>query len=211
MKVVLVNGSPRENGCTFTGLSIVKEQLGKHGVDSQIYQVGNKPISGCIACMECRQLGKGGSCVIDDDMVNTVAKALLEADGIILGSAVHFASATGAATSFFDRLFYCTFGMHRMKFGAAIVSCRRGGASAAFDQLNKYFTIAQMPIVSSCYWNNIHGYKPEDVYADEEGVRILKTLANNMAYLIKCKHASNIELPEEEPSAFTSFHSIGRR
>jgi len=149
--------------------------------------------------------GKGGQCAFNDDMVNTVSRAMDEADGIILGSAVHFASATGAATSFFDRLFYCRFGMNKFKFGACIVSCRRAGSTATFDQLNKYFTISQMPIVSSCYWNAIHGYKPEDVHADEEGVRTLKILANNMAYLIKCKRQAKIELPEEPPRVMTNF------
>jgi multimeric flavodoxin WrbA len=206
MKVVLVNGSPNAGGCTFTGLAIIKEQLAKNSVDSEIFQVGKKPVSGCTACRACKLPGKTGRCVIDNDMVNTVAEALRVADGIILGSAVHFASATGAATSFFDRLFYCTEPLDkRLKFGACIVSCRRGGNSATFDQLNKYFAISQMPIVSSCYWNGIHGYTPEDVHADEEGVRIMKTLANNMAYLIKCKHQSNIPFPEELPQAMTNF------
>jgi len=206
MKVVLVNGSPNANGCTFTGLSIIKDQLAANGVDSQIFQVGNKAVIGCTACRVCKQPGKAGICVFNDDMVNTVAQALRKSDGIILGSPVHFASASGAATSFFDRLFYCTEKeAKRLKFGASIVSCRRGGNSATFDQLNKYFTISQMPVVSSCYWNGIHGYKPEDVYADEEGLRILKTLANNMAYLIKCKHQSNVELPEELTGAMVNF------
>jgi multimeric flavodoxin WrbA len=203
MKVILVNGSPRAAGCTFTGLSIIKEQLAQNGVDSEIYQVGNKPIAGCIACLACKKTGK---CAFADDLVNTVAEAMKEADGIILGSAVHFASATGAATSFFDRLFYSIDkAALKLKFGACIVSCRRGGASATFDQLNKYFTIAQMPIVSSCYWNQIHGYTPEDVMADEEGVRTLRVLANNMAYLIKCKYAANIEMPVEPERAVTNF------
>lgn len=203
MKVVLVNGSPRKEGCTYTGLCIIKEQLAKNGVDAEIYQVGNKPVAGCIACLSCRKTGK---CVFNDDAVNLVAGELRKADGIILGSAVHFASATGAATSFFDRLFYSIgFGSVKLKFGASIVSCRRGGASATFDQLNKYFTIAQMPVVSSCYWNQIHGYTPEDVYKDEEGVRTLQILANNMAYLIKCKHAANISEPEEPPRVMTNF------
>lgn len=206
MKVVLVNGSPNAHGCTYTGLCIIRDQLAEQGVDAEIFQVGNKPVIGCTGCRVCKQPGKVGKCVYDNDMVNTVGQALREADGIILGSAVHFASATGAATSFFDRLFYSTEKeAKRLKFGACIVSCRRGGSSAAFDQLNKYFTISQMPIVSSCYWNSIHGYKPADVYADEEGVRIMKTLANNMAYLIKCKHQSHIEMPEELPVVMTSF------
>jgi len=202
----MVNGSPNEKGCTFTGLSIIKEQLAKSGVDSEIFQVGKNPIVGCTACRVCKQPDTAGRCVFDNDRVNIVAEALKEADGIILGSAVHFASATGAATSFFDRLFYSSdMASKRLKFGASIVSCRRGGNSATFDQLNKYFTISQMPVVSSCYWNGIHGYTPEDVYADEEGVRIMKTLADNMAYLIKCKHQSNVEMPEPHPHVMTNF------
>jgi len=210
MKVIMVNGSPNENGCTFTGLSIIKEQLALHGVDSEIFQVGKKPIVGCTACRACMKQGNERKCVLgDNDGVNEVATALREADGLILGSAVHYASATGAAVSFFDRLFYSTEpAAKRMKFGAAIVSCRRGGSSATFDQLNKYFTISQMPVVSSCYWNGIHGYTPEDVYKDIEGVRVMKVLANNMAYLIKCKYAAaaaGIALPEEPPAAMMNF------
>lgn len=206
MKVVLVNGSPNANGCTYTGLRIIKERLAEHSVDSEIFQVGKKPIVGCTACRTCKQPGHTGRCVFDNDMVNAVGQALREADGIILGSAVHFASATGAATSFFDRLFYSlNTEDKRLKFGACIVSCRRGGSSSTFDQLNKYFIISQMPVVSSCYWNGIHGYTPEDVYADEEGVRILKTLADNMAYLIQCKRQSNVKLPDELPVVRTNF------
>ncbi|MDL2318528.1 flavodoxin family protein [Eubacteriales bacterium OttesenSCG-928-A19] len=210
MKVVLVNGSPNANGCTFTGLSIIRERLRfycKEGLvpnirrDKSNYRDFDERNIKWIKSLTCLR-----RCVFDGDAVNTVAQALREADGIILGSAVHFASATGAATSFFDRLFYCTEPQaKRLKFGAAIVSCRRGGASATFDQLNKYFTISQMPVVSSCYWNNIHGYTPEDVYKDEEGVRILKTLADNMAYLIKCKHQSDVAMPEALPVVMTSF------
>jgi multimeric flavodoxin WrbA len=204
MKVLLINGSPRQSGCTFTGLSIIKDQLALNGVDSEIIQVGNKPIAGCIACLSCRQTNK---CVFDNDMVNIATEKMKEADGLILGSAVHFASATGAATSFFDRFFYSIDKQYlRLKFGACIVSCRRGGASATFDQLNKYFTIAQMPIVSSSYWNQIHGFTPEDVMKDEEGVRTMKILANNMAYLIKCKYAAaNVAVPEEPAWVMTNF------
>lgn len=206
MKVIMVNGSPNANGCTFTGLGIIKERLAGHGVDSEIFQVGKQPVVGCTACRTCKQQGKTGRCVFDADGVNAVAEALRGADALILGSAVHFASATGAATSFFDRLFYCTeTEAKRLKFGACIVSCRRGGASAAFDQLNKYFTISQMPVVSSCYWNGIHGYTAEDVYKDEEGVRVMKTLADNMAYLIRCKRESYVEMPEALPLVMTNF------
>ena len=206
MKVVMINGSPNEKGCTFTGLSIIKEQLAKHGIDSEIYHVGKEPIRGCTACYLCKRGATKGKCVFDDDMVNTVADAFAKADGLILGTAVHYAAASGTATSFFDRMFFSQEATaRRLKFGAAIVSCRRGGNSSTFDQLNKYFTISQMPVVSSCYWNGIHGSTPEEVYKDEEGVRIMRTLANNFAYLIKMKHAAGIELPEEEPKAFTNF------
>ncbi|MDR0322275.1 MAG: flavodoxin family protein [Treponema sp.] len=206
MKVVLVNGSPNANGCTFTGLSIIKEQLAENGVDSVIFQVGKNPVIGCVSCRSCKQPGKTGKCAFDNDMVNTVGDALREADGIILGSPVHYASASGAATSFFDRLFYSLEpAAKRLKFGACIASCRRAGSVTTFDQLNKYFTISQMPVVSSCYWNTIHGFTPEDVYADEEGVRTMKILANNMAYLIKCKCQSNIEPPQEPPAVMTNF------
>lgn len=205
MRVILINGSPRKNGCTYTGLSIVKEQLEKNGVEGTIYHVGTKPISGCLACWRCVTEEK---CVIGSDLVNVVAEDLKTADGIILGSPVHYASASGAATSFFDRLFFSTArgqDAPRLKFGAAIVSCRRGGASAAFDQLNKYFTISQMPVVSSCYWNQIHGTTPEEVLADLEGVRTLRILANNMAYLIKCKAIAGLPLPEQPPVEMTNF------
>ena len=206
MKIVLLNGSPNASGCTFTGLNIIRDQLAQNGVDSEIFQVGNKPVIGCTACRACKRPGGAGRCAYDDDAVNEVAMALKEADGLIVGSAVHYASATGAITSFMDRLFYSTPPeVKRMKFGANIVSCRRGGASATFDQLNKYFTISQMPVVSSCYWNSIHGHTPADVMKDEEGIRIMRTLANNMAYLIKCKQAANLTLPEELPGAVTNF------
>ena len=206
MKVVMINGSPNEKGCTYTGLSIIKEQLEKHGVGSEIFHVGKEPIRGCTACYTCKRAQTKGKCVFDDDMVNTVADAFVKADGLILGTAVHYAAASGTATSFFDRMFFSQdSAKRRLKFGAAIVSCRRGGNSSTFDQLNKYFTISQMPVVSSCYWNGIHGSTPEEVYKDEEGVRIMRTLANNFAYLIRLKHSANIALPEEEPKAFTNF------
>lgn len=205
MKVLLINGSPNQQGCTYTGLSIIQKRLAENGVDSEILQVGKRPIAGCLGCGSCRKTGK---CVFDDG-VNEAVEKLKEADGLVLGSAVHYASATGAATSFFDRMFYSADKKSlRMKFGACIVSCRRGGASATFDQLNKYFTISQMPIVSSCYWNQIHGFTPDDVYADKEGVRTLQILADNMAYLIKCKAQCNLPLPEEPPAVMTNFGTI---
>ncbi|MDR0599870.1 MAG: flavodoxin family protein [Treponema sp.] len=203
MDVILFNGSPNEKGCTYTGLTIIKDQLEANGLTSEIVQVGREPVRGCVACMGCR---KTGECVFNDDSVNAAAKKLREAEGLIIGSAVHFAGATGAAASFLDRLFFSIGRTSlKMKFGASIVSCRRGGATAAFDQLNKYFTISQMPIVSSCYWNQIHGHTPEEVMKDAEGIRTLKVLANNMAYLIKCKNAASIPPPEEPEFVMTNF------
>ncbi|MGM0213096.1 flavodoxin family protein [Enterococcus sp. AZ109] len=203
MKVVLINGSPRKRGCTYTGLKIIQERLSENQVDSEIIHVGNKPIIGCTACQKCQKLGK---CFYSDDLVNEAADKIREADGVILGSAVHYASVTGAASSFFDRLFYSMPGEDlRLKFGASVVSCRRAGASTAFDQLNKYFTIRQMPVVSSNYWNQIHGNSPTEVYQDEEGVQTLQVLADNMAYLIKCCHASNVPVPQNQTKAFTNF------
>ena len=206
MKVILLNGSPNEKGCTYTGLDIIAQQLKTHNVDSELYWVGKKPIQHCIACRICKQEANAGKCVYDQDLVNTVAQALDSADALIIGSAVHYASSTGAVSSFCDRLFFSSPpSIKKLKFGASIVSCRRGGNSATFDQLNKYFTISQMPIVSSCYWNGIHGMTPEDVLQDHEGVRIMKTLANNMAYMIKMKHTANLPQPKDEPMAVTHF------
>ena len=202
----MINGSPNEKGCTYTGLSVIRQQLLAHGVESEILHVGREPVMGCTACYACKKDASRGKCAFGDDGVNAAADELEKADGLILGSAVHYAAASGAATSFFDRLFFSQDPKkRRLKFGAAIVSCRRGGSSAAFDQLNKYFTISQMPIVSSCYWNGIHGNTPDEVMQDEEGLRVMRTLANNFAYLIRMKHAARLALPEEEPRAFTNF------
>ena len=204
MKVLLINGSPNPNGCTYTALDIIAKRLNEQGIETQLIQVGKKPIIGCVDCNACRKLGK---CAYGDaDGVNAARMALEESDGVIVGSAVHYASATGALTSFLDRLFYCRpNGCLRMKFGASVVSCRRGGASATFDQLNKYFTISQMPVVSSCYWNMVHGFTAKDVYADKEGVRTMQVLADNMAYLVKMRHAYTEPLPELPAGAFTNF------
>ena len=162
-----------------------------------------RQVIGCTGCTACRKLGK----CVHDDLVNEVSKEIESADGFIVGSPVHYAAASGAATSFLDRLFYSTDkNQLRHKFGASIVSCRRGGASATFDQLNKYFTINEMPIVSSVYWNQIHGNTPEEVVQDLEGVRTMKVLARNMAYLIKCKEAAkNVPLPKLVPVERTNF------
>ena len=204
MKVILVNGSPDKNGCTYTALSEIAETLQKEGVESEIFWVGNKPISGCIACKGCLKTGK---CVINDTVNEFIEKAKT-ADGFIFGSPVHYAGASGAITSFMDRVFYHKSGMYQGKPAAAIASCRRGGASATFDQLNKYFTICSMPVVSSQYWNMVHGNKPEEVKQDLEGMQTMRTLGRNMAWMIKCIEAgkkAGIDFPQHEEKVATNF------
>ncbi len=205
MKVLLVNGSPHEKGCTYTALTEIKNTLLEEGVDSEIYWLGTKAISGCISCGHCY---KNKKCAIDDK-VNAFAALAKEADGFVFGSPVHYAGASGALTSFMDRLFYSsgkdTF---YLKPGACVVSARRGGNTAAFDQLNKYFTISQMPVISSQYWNMVHGFTPDDVRKDEEGLQTMRTLARNMAWFLKCKDAgekAGVELPKKEIPVGTHF------
>ena len=186
MKVLLINGSPHKEGCTFTALTEIKNQFEKEGIDSEIFWIGNKPVRGCIACLKC---GHGdGKCAFDDDKVNETVEKMKEADALIIGSPVHFASASGVITSFMDRFFMACSDL-AYKPGAAVVSCRRGGASAALDQLNKYFTIRQMPVVSSQYWNMVHGNTPDEVKKDEEGMQTMRMLGKNMAWLLKCIEA----------------------
>lgn len=205
MKVLLINGSPNRKGCTYTALSEVEKTLQENGIETEIIHVGNKDIRGCIGCRQCK---KNGKCVFDD-LVNEVAVKFAECDGIVIGSPVYYASANGTLISFLDRLFYSAPVDKRMKVGAAVVSARRAGNTSTFDELNKYFTISEMPIVSSQYWNNVHGYTPEDVYADEEGCQIMRVLGRNMAFLIKATDLAKKEygLPkQEENHLFTSFH-----
>lgn len=204
MKVLLVNGSPKANGCTYTALCEVAGALEKNGIETEIVQVGTAPISGCIGCGACARTGK---CFIEDGVNEFVEKAK-QADGFVFGSPVHYAAASGALTSFLDRAFYGKSAVFAGKPGAAIVSCRRGGASAAFDQLNKYFTISSMPIVSSQYWNQVHGNTPDEVRQDEEGMQTMRTLGNNMAWLLKCIESgknAGITFPEREPMLRTNF------
>jgi len=205
MKVLLVNGSPNKEGCTYTALCEIAGALNKNGIESEIFHIGTSPISGCMACGSCF---KSGKCAVND-CVNDFAAMTKTADGFIFGSPVHFASASGGLTSFMDRVFFSNMrGVFRGKPAAAIVSCRRGGATASFDQLNKYFSISQMPIVTSQYWNMVHGHTPEDVRKDLEGLQTMRTLGNNMAWLLKCIKAgkeSGIELPELEERVITNF------
>lgn len=206
MKVLLINGSPRAKGCTYTALCEVAKELENEHIETEIFHVGNKPIIGCTACGSCSK-NNSGKCVFNDDTVNIALEKAKEADAFVFGSPVHYAGASGQITSFLDRFFYAGDGF-QYKPGAAIVSCRRGGATAAFEQLNKYFTISNMPIVSSQYWNMVHGNTPEEVKQDLEGMQTMRTLGRNMAWLLKSIQAgkeAGIPLPQKEPRAVTNF------
>lgn len=204
MKVLLINGSPHKEGCTYTALKEVADTLDKNGIETEIMYLGVKPIAGCIACGNCSNTGK---CFVDDK-VNEVIEKLPEIDGIVIGSPVYYAGASGQITSFLDRLFFAGGGKFEGKLGAAVVSCRRGGASATFDQLNKYFTMNCMPVVSSQYWNQVHGFTPDDVRKDLEGLQTMRTLGSHMAWLLKCIEVgrqNGIEKPERETPVRTNF------
>lgn len=205
MKVLLINGSPKAKGCTYTALCEVAKELEKENIATEIFHVGSEPIRGCTACGSCYR-NDSDRCVFDD-VVNIALEKAKDADGFVFGSPVHYAAASGQITSFLDRFFYAGDGF-QYKPGAAIVSCRRGGSTAAFDQLNKYFTIANMPIVSSQYWNMVHGNTPEEVKQDLEGMQTMRTLGKNMAWLLKCIQAgkeAGITLPVREPRVATNF------
>lgn len=205
MKVLLVNGSPHEKGCTNRALVEIARTLAEEGVDSEMLWLGKAPLGGCIACGGCRH---NDTCIYDD-ILNQSREKFRQADGFVFGSPVHYASASGNLTAFMDRLFYSegkeTF---FMKPAAAITSARRAGTTATMDQLNKYFSISQMPIVSSRYWNMVHGSTPEQVEEDKEGLWTMRALARNMAYLLKCQQAAKaagIELPRQEAGEYTNF------
>ena len=204
MKVLLINGGPHKSGATNRALEEIKATLFEEGIDSEILWLGNDPISGCIGCGACRKTGK----CFRGDVVNKFSSLAGEFDGFVFGSPVHYAAASGALSSFMDRAFYSAGSKLYMKPAAAVVSCRRGGASAAFDEINKYFTIACMPVVSSQYWNQVHGGCAEDVERDQEGLQTMRTLARNMAYMLRCFEAgkaAGIALPEKEPQIRTNF------
>ena len=203
MKVLLINGSPNAKGCTYTALEEVANTLNQEGVETEIIHVGNKAIRGCIACRKCKTDGK---CVFDD-LVNEISPKFQACDGIVIGSPVYYASPNGTLLSFVDRLFYSTPGDKTMKVGAAVTSCRRGGNTATFDVLNKYFTISGMPIASSQYWNMVHGNSPEEVKQDLEGLQTMRVLGRNMAFLMKSIQLGKEKygLPEQETRFFTNF------
>jgi len=206
MKVLLINGSFNVKGCTYTALCEVEKELNKAGIETEIFHVGKQPVRGCTGCGSCYKT-RSGKCVFNDDTVNIALEKAQSADGFIFGSPVHYASASGMITSFLDRFFYAGSNF-AYKPGAAVVSCRRGGSTAALDQLNKYFTIASMPIVSSQYWNMVHGNTPEEVMQDLEGLQTMRTLGKNMAWLLKSIEAgkkAGVNLPEKEARLRTNF------
>ncbi len=203
MKVLLINGSPRKNGNTAYSLQQMAEVFADQGIEAEILDIGGQAIRGCIACRSC---GKTGKCVFDD-AVNEAAPKFREADGIVVGSPVYYASANATLIAFLDRLFQsCRFDK-RMKVGASVVIARRGGCSATFDELNKYFTIAGMPIASSHYWNSVHGGAPGEAAQDEEGIATVRNLAKNMAFLMKsiALGKETFGLPEYDPRPVTNY------
>jgi multimeric flavodoxin WrbA len=209
MKVILVNGSPNKNGCTYTALCEVEKTLNEADIETEIFWIGTKPIIGCTACMKCREKGK---CTFDKDVVNEFTEKAYEADGFIFGSPVYYAGATGAITSFLDRAFYSSSqgnGLEAFKHKPASVICsaRRGGTTATYDRLNKYLGISQMPIISSFYWNMVHGNTPEEVKQDLEGLATMRQLGRNMAFFLKCIEAGKKDglTPEEEPKIAFNF------
>lgn len=208
MKVLLVNGSPHQNGCTARALREVADTLATCGVESEIFWLGTDAIGGCRGCGGC---AKAGKCVIEDK-VNEFAELAKDADGFVFGSPVHYAAASGNLTAFMDRLFFSDMCGRRRAFylkpAAAVLSARRGGTTAAFDQLNKYFLISQMPVIASNYWNMVHGSRAEEVEQDEEGLQIMRVLARNMAWFLRCKEAgaeAGVPLPETERKRSTNF------
>ena len=202
MKVLLINGSPRGKGNTYIALSEVAKALEANGVETEIVSIGAKAVQGCIACGRCAELGR---CVFNDELYNTVRGKLVEADGIVVGSPVYYAGPNGSLCALLDRLFFSAADLLRYKPAASVAVCRRGGASATFDRLNKYFTINCMPIVSSQYWNSVHGLLPGEAVQDAEGLQTMRTLGNNMAWLLKSLKQGGESLPEREPGIMTNF------
>ena len=202
-KILIINGSPHKNGCTATALAEMIKIFDAEGFETKILQIGGKEIKGCIGCNTCSTRGK---CVFDD-IVNETAADFEAADGVVIGSPVYYGSPNGTLLAFLDRLFFSSSYSKHMKVGAAVVSCRRGGNTATFDALNKYFAISSMPIASSTYWNQVHGFTPDDVRKDAEGLQTMRNLARNMVFMIYAisDDKEKYGLPEKETEAFTSF------
>lgn len=204
MKVLMINGSPRDNGNTATALGEMQKIFEKNGIETEIVGVAKEPVRGCVACRYCY---KNNKCAFDD-IVNELAQKLIECDGVVIGSPVYYASANGTLLAILDRLFYSTGGIDkRMKVGAAVVAARRGGLSSAYDRLNKYFTISGMPIAPSTYWNDVHGRLPGEAEQDEEGMQTMRTLAENMTFLMRSIELGKEKygLPEKETKIYTNF------
>lgn len=209
MKILVVNGSPHLNGCTDRALREVEKTIVENGLEVERVNIGNIDVRGCIGCNYCRTHGK---CVFND-IVNETAPKFAEADGLIVGSPVYYAGCNGQALSFLDRLFYSTSGVFdkTMKVGAAILSSRRAGSTSAFDEINKYFTISAMPIASSTYWNEVHGFTAEDVEDDLEGLQTMRNLARNISFMVKAINSAKGSegIPQQERGVFTNFHTEG--
>ena len=206
MRVLLINGSPNEKGCTYTALSEAAGALEREGIETEIFQMGKQPVRGCIGCGGCARKGDG-RCVFDDDAVNRALEKAEEADGYIIGSPVYFASANGSLIALLDRMFYAG-KCFAYKPAAAVVSARRAGTTASIDEINKYFSIRNMPVVSSKYWTMVHGNTPEEVRQDLEGMQNMRVLGRNMAWMLKCLEAgrqAGIDIPEAETPVKTNF------
>lgn len=200
MKVLLINGSPNVNGNTYLSLKECADAIEACGVETEIFNIGTKPVRGCLGCDKCHD----GKCIFNDDVLNTMVDKMKEADGIIVGSPVYYAGPNGALLALLDRAFYCASRYFKYKPGAAIAVCRRSGGTATIDRLTKYFTINQMPVVSSVYWNITHGSDKGEVEQDLEGLQTMRMLGKNMAYLVK--NLADAEKPElGEQRTFTSF------
>lgn len=200
MKVLLINGSPHKQGNTYLALSEVASALRAEGVETEIVSIGTKAVQGCIACGRCRELGR---CVFQDELYDTIREKLPSIDGLVIGSPVYYAGPNGSLCALLDRLFYSAGSLLQYKPGAAVAVCRRGGASATFDRLNKYFTITNMPVVPSQYWNSVHGRVPGEAAEDAEGLQTMRTLGRNMAWMLR--NLSVQSAPESEPRVVTSF------
>ncbi|MDR0909800.1 MAG: flavodoxin family protein [Spirochaetaceae bacterium] len=204
MKVILVNGSPHEHGCTDVALREVEKTIKAAGIETEIYWIGKQAIVGC---QDCRACAKDGRCVFNDK-VNEFADLAEKADGFVFGAPVHYASINGTMRCFLDRLFYSAGRIFYLKPGAVVTVARRAGTTATIDQLNKYITISQMPLISSCYWTMVHGAVPEEVAEDKEGLQVMRTLGRNMAWFLQCKEAgakAGVPLPEQETRVWTNF------